>query len=724
MKYTHRFFASTPKCLEDLAARELIKAGAAQVKETRAGVYFSGTIDVAYRMCLWSRIANRIFLPLAQFPIDTTDDLYEAAVKMDWNEHFTVTKTFAIDCTLVNSPITHSHFAALRLKDSITDYFRSKKGNRPSVDTRSPDVRIHLHIDKREAVISIDLSGDSLHRRSYRKGTVTATIKENIAAALLYRAGWIDIAADGGSFLDPMCGSGTIPIEAALIASDIAPGIFRETFGFLGWKNHSQPLWQDLLSEAEYRRETGLKNCPKIVGFDADSEAVRAAEINTKAAGLRDTVRIEQRKLSGIKPVNGGKPGLIVCNPPYGERLGHPVELVTLYKELGQVLIRNFLDWNASVLTSSTELAKQIPLRASRYHTVYNGAIQCRLFHFQITPDRQFHGSSAGVQSPVKIASALPMESLDPGIEMFRNRMRKNLKRIGKWARRTHVTCYRVYDADLPEFAVAIDIYESKWAHIQEYAAPKTIDPAKAALRLNSIIRVLPDLLEIPPSHLFVKQRRIQKRFDRYSRLDSTKTTFQVNEGGYRFLVNFTDRLDTGLFFDHRIVRKIIKEQSNGCTFLNLFCYTGTATVYSALGGAKRSVSIDQSRTYLEWAKQNMLINQIDMSRHKLIQADCVEWLESQSDMYDLIFLDPPTFSNRKGNTRVFDLQKDHAALIHLTMARLKDTGLLLFSNNLKNFKLDESAMEPFNIESITQQTISPDFARTPRVHKCWRISH
>jgi 23S rRNA (guanine2445-N2)-methyltransferase / 23S rRNA (guanine2069-N7)-methyltransferase len=280
------------------------------------------------------------------------------------------------------------------------------------------------------------------------------------------------------------------------------------------------------------------------------------------------------------------------------------------------------------------------------------------------------------------------------------------------------VSCYRLYDADLPEDAVAVGRYE-QWLHIQEYAPPATIDPAKARERLEQVMAVLPAVLELPPEQIFLKVRQRQRGMNQYQRQSEQGHFHEVHEGPARFLVNFTDYLDTGLFLDHRITRRRLGELAKGRRFLNLFGYTGTATVYAALGGAVSTTTVDLSATYLDWARRNLEMNGIGGSRHELIQADCREWLAHAKERYDLIFLDPPTFSNSKRMEDTLDVQRDHVELLHQALRLLTPGGLLIFSTNHRRFRLNRDALNDWQIEDWSRATLPPDFARDPKIHQC-----
>ena len=721
------FFATSPKAMEDLLAAELNSFGAAAVKETRAGVMFEGTLETAYRACLWSRIASRILLPVKTFQAADVDELYAGIQSIPWGEHLSVESTLAVSLTATHSWLTHTHFGALKVKDAIVDQFRDRTGRRPSIDVLRPDLRVHVHLDQDTVAVNIDLSGASLHQRGYRGESVIAPLKENLAAALLLRVRWPDIARDGGPLVDPMCGSGTLPIEAALMAGDSAPGLERTTFGFLRWKGHNQKLWGNLLKEAQHRRESGFERLPQIVGYDADRRAVRIALAAVKRAGLGSRIRIEQRDLAKASAPAGDAvvPGLVAVNPPYGERLGETAALHPLYKCLGEVLIAQFSGWKAAVLTGNIELAKSIGLRAVRVNTLYNGSLECKLLQFEIRPERIFknvprRGTGPAGTAPASIAQPAPDGIA--GTEMFANRLRKNLRHLEKWARREGIYCYRIYDADLPEYAVAIDRYE-QWVYVQEYEAPRTVDPAKARERLEGVRLAIPEVLGIAPENMFFRIRKRQKGLSQYQKHDSRQNFQEVREDTFKFLVNFTDYLDTGLFLDHRLTRGLIRKLAQGKRFLNLFAYTGTATVYAADGGATATTTVDSSSTYISWARDNLVLNRCGGRRHTGIRADCIEWLRQEQQRFGLIFLDPPTFSNSRDRAHDFDLQRDHVELVRLCAEHLEHDGVLLFSNNFRRFRLDAEALKPLHIQDITQATMPEDFSRSPRIHQCWQIT-
>ena len=712
-----QFFATCPKGVGDLLAKELTSFGADRVKESAAGVSFSGVLEVAYRACLWSRVASRILLPLAEFPVSSENDLYQGIRQVAWEEHFSSDATFAVNASGKTGTIDHTHFAALKVKDAVVDRFRDLTGKRPSVNVREPDIRLNLHLSRGQGTVSVDLSGEALHRRGYRHEKGMAPLKENLAAALLLRAGWPQVSSDGNPFIDPMCGSGTLPIEAALMGGDVAPGIFRAVFGFMGWKNHQTGLWTNLQVEARYRMKEGLERLPLILGYDSDRASVRAARGNLQRAGLDRRVHIERRSLESLEEPSSarGRKGLIVINPPYGERLGDVEALRGLYTSMGQRLREGFIGWRAAVFTGNPELGREMGLRAVKSNNLYNGNIKCRLLHFDVNKEH-FTKETGESHNQEVIESKVSEDG-----KMFANRLRKNLKAARRWTEPQGVTCFRLYDADIPEFNIAVDLYGEQ-VHVQEYEPPHGVDARFAAARLETALELVREILGFDRDKVHLKIRRRQRAGSQYERKEDKKQFHEVREGGLGFFVNLTDYLDTGLFLDHRITRGMIRDLARDKDFLNLFCYTASATVYAADGGAASTTSVDMSGTYLEWAHRNMDLNNLRGPGHRFHRADVLKWIRDHNKRYGLIFLDPPTYSRSKTMEGDFDVQRDHSLLIKDTVRLLAPGGTLIFSTNRRKFKLDEDALESLEIEDITKDTIPRDFQKSKWVHKVFRI--
>lgn len=726
-----QFFASCPKGLEELLAAELMHLGAEKTRLTVAGVYAEGTLLFAYKACLWSRLVNRILLPMAKFAVHHGDQLYGGVRSIAWHQHLTPHQTIAVDFTGSNDAIRHTQFGAQRVKDAVVDAIQEKFNDRPNVDLHNPDIRINVHLARNQANVSLDLSGHSLHKRGYRVAMVPAPLKENLAAAILMRAGWPDIAKQEGSALvDPMCGSGTLLIEGAMIAADIAPGLNQKKFGFYGWSQHDPELWQTLRTEALERCKTGLSQLlPDIRGYDKDTRAVSAAQENIAAAGLDKHISVIPKPMSAFRKPTHTKiqRGLIVCNPPYGERWGEIEELRPLYQSLGEVAKRECAGWRLAVITGNAELASELRLRAEKKYQLFNGTIPCQLSLFQLRDETAQISEAKGEQRWL----ARPVE-LSEGAQMFANRLKKNTRKLSSWLQQSGVSCYRLYDADMPEYAVAVDIY-SDAIHVQEYAPPSSVDEQQANKHLTEVRQALNQLYPNSSKKLFFKERRKQKGDSQYQRQNTRHrdhAVFNVTEGPAKFEINLADYLDSGLFLDHRPVRQMIGIMAKEKHFLNLFCYTGAATVHAALGGAKSSLSIDMSNSYIDWAERNFALNKLNKTHHTLLRMDCLDWLNKACEStplnsnYDLIFLDPPTFSNSKKMDAVLDIQRDHAGLIQQVMTILARDGTLIFSNNYRKFCIDDTILMTYLVTNITDQTFDPDFQRNQKLHNCWLIQH
>jgi 23S rRNA (guanine2445-N2)-methyltransferase / 23S rRNA (guanine2069-N7)-methyltransferase len=711
------WIATAPVGAASVLAEELAQFGATDIRERSHDVKFQGALEVGYRACLWSRTATRVLLSLGSIDANSSKSVYEAVRRIDWRDHLAPGATLACDCSGGNESIRHTIYGSQLLKDAVVDNLRDATGERPNIKPERPDVLLHLHVEGPTALLSVDFSGESLHRRGYRVEGGRAPLKENVAAAVLLRAGWPEVCERGGVLLDPLCGSGTFLTEGALIAADAAPALDREYFGFTGWRGHDAELWERLRTEARARR--GARTARRcILGSDVDADAVRMTIGNAEHAGVVGWIHVEKCSLSEILRPSGQDMGLIVTNPPYGERIGAESGLPALYSQLGSTLKEKFQGWQAAILTGNPPLARNLGIYAKRTHRFYNGTIECRLLRFELT--------EASEQRPAEAVRA--DWSSRPGAQMFANRLRKNLQRLDPWAEREHIDCFRVYDADMPEYAFAIDLYGrgARHVYVQEYAAPKTVDQESARERRREALAVLPDVLAVPISQVHSRVRKPQKGSEQYEKRDTKAERHAVQEGGLKFWVNFRDYLDTGLFLDHRIVRGLLRQWAKGADFLNLFCYTGSATVYAAAGGARSSASIDLSNTYLDWAHENLLLNGFGDTNHELYRADCLQWLEEQEacgPRFDLIFVDPPTFSNSKRMEGVLDVQRDHVGMIRRSLKLLRPSGRLVFSTNYTRFKLDAPALTDLIVDDISAQTIPKDFERHARIHRCFSIT-
>jgi len=783
MQKMQSYFIPTAKGLAPLLEAELKEMGIESPKQMNGGVSFDGSLEQGYQVCLWSRFASRVLLKLSEFKVITTLDLYLGCSNIPWEEHFDINSTFSIDFSGANDEIRNTQFGALKIKDAIVDRFRKKfDEQRPNVEKRDADIRFNGRLWKDKASIYLDLSGSPLHIRGYRTIAGEAPLRETLAAGIVKRSGW-----KGEALLDPMCGSGTIIIEAAMMALNIAPGSMRPRFGFEKWKQHDDATWKALKTSAQVYGKRAVQDCDtQFFASDLSQEMIRIAKQNAQRAGVAELIEFSVQDAKKVKPAAELETGMLISNPPYGERLGGFSDTITLYTELGMHFKDAFAGWNLAMFAMDTELLSCLGMRAARNYKFFNGPLECILKNYRISPKRNVETALApvvekrndnkqaandiygdinskysnkhdnknnqtedetvekinpwtmgrgdeaetddsfemGQESESEIVFK-EVQQIKPAIysEAFANRLTKNLKKLEKWAKRENVECFRMYDADLPEYNVAIDRY-GEYVIIQEYRAPKEIELGKVRRRFLDVVSTVRYMLNLSDDKLVIKVRERQKGRKQYEKMDAKKQSLIMHEGPAKLIVNLQDYLDTGLFLDHRPTRLKIGNMAKGKDFLNLFCYTATASVHAALGGAKSTTSVDMSNTYLAWGEKNFAENGIS-GKHEFIQQDCIKWLQHAHEMYDLIFIDPPTFSNSKRMSDVFDVQDDHVDLLTSASARLNAGGEIIFSNNKRNFKLDLEAIKAlgFYVKDISKASIPEDFKRNHKIHQCWILT-
>ncbi len=720
------FFAACAANQADLVAEEARKAGSEDVRQTSSGVEFDGSWEIGMRFCLYSRVASRLLMALyIDEDTESDEELYESTLALPWEEWIDPDRTMKVSCTTQScSWIRNSHYAALKVKDAICDRLKEKfDGRRPDIDTENPDISFHVHVYDRTVKWYADFSGEGLHQRGYRDEQTDAVLKEHLAAALICRSEWRKTAADGnpGLFMDPFCGSGTIAIEAALMASDTAPGLIRKKpYAFQTLPGFDEDLWNSLLDEARQRRQAALDERDiRIYASDISGRAIRIAKAAAARAGVDGLIDFSEKDFTAFteKDVPAG-PGFIVTDPPYGERM-RVEDIDRLYTEIGRVLQSCFKGWRATVMTGDSSLLSNIDMKPDRTNSLYNGGILCQAAHYIIFTDEEKEALIERAKEKKRIRLSTP---LSEGAEIVYRKIMKNLEALKGEMEKEGVTCYRIYDADIPEYAAAIDMYEGRWINLSEYAAPDWIDREEAEKHLNEIVYATERATGIDIENIYIKERKSQKGSAQYNRLATSNRFNIVKENGLMYLVNFQDYLDTGVFLDHRPVRKMIQEMAAGKRFLNLFCYTGTATLNAIKGGAVSTVSVDASSTYLDWAIENLKINGYPTDIENFFyRDDAISWLWETYDRYDIIFCDPPTFSNSK-DRHTFDVQRDHWKLIKAAAMHLAPGGVLIFSTNFRRFRMDEGILERFSVEDITEKTIGKDFENDPNIHKCFLI--
>ncbi len=702
--------------------REIVSTPGAVLTKKYGGVEINAGIEVVYLICLHSRLANRVFCELGQSQVENETQLYQAVYQIDWDSHLSARDSIAVSATLSRSKLNHGHFVALKAKDAIVDRFRDNCGSRPVVAKKQPDIQVHINIHHNQASISLDLSGESLHRRGYRLQHSGAPLKEHLAAALLIQAGWPKQKNVTLRLVDPMCGSGTFAIEAAMMAANVAPGLERSYFGFKKWSLHNPQLWQDCIDQA--RQAVDMNSATRIYASDYDATALEIARANAKRAQVEDLIEFSHQQVADLEIPATQTETLVICNPPYGHRLDGDQDLGQLYGDIGSALQR-LAPARLAIISANPDLLHRLKLKRISRKDVKNGPLDCLFAIFETVAE----GEKAGLDVPSRIIA-------DEITVPLRNRLTKNARHLQRWANKNNVSCYRVYDADLPEFAFALDRYQSEiapeveWFHLQEYQAPATIEAGKAEYRIRVAADVVKDLFSIPDEQLFCKTRSRQRGSGQYQKQDQRNELYQVREGAASLLINLSDYLDSGLFLDHRVTRDMVYQHAQDKSVLNLFCYTAAVGVQAALGGASSVVNVDLSATYLKWARENYLLNRLDdETRYQFVRADIVELLKcpgrfSLQRSYDLIFFDPPTFSNSSKMQQTLDIQRDHEDLIKLAMNLLANDGLLLFSTNRRGFKLADQIRQLYEARDISHSTLPEDFKRNPKIHRCWEIRH
>ncbi len=745
---TMEFFATCTRGLEKVLGDELRAAGVHCVRPLSAGVTFHGNVEDAYTALMWSRVASRILLNVQRIDAHDSDALYEGVKSIAWEEHIGTGSTIAIDAHGTNDNLRDTRFIALRTKDAICDRLREVYGERPDIDARRPDVRINLGLRGSKATVSIDLGGWSLEHRGYESASkpAGAPIRENLAAGMLLLAGWDKRAQDGAPLLNPYCGPGTLAIEAAMIAGDIAPQLYRSQWGFERWLGHDELAWQRVLNRADDRAEAAAElEHPPIYAWDADDDALRYARACAKSAGVASVIEFSSEPptflavgnvATGCQDGEAVGAGLIACNLTGDGRFASLAQMPALYAQLATSVRTNPGVDALAALAADSYIDASLGLPLAAHVDVRNGASEASVRIYDVNMASNADGTPVPAPVFVEVAGK-KINVSDAAVEQFVARLSKVYKARRKWAKQNKVSAYRIYDADLPDYNMAIDLYcgagpdEGKMlVHVAEYAAPKKIDPVKAARRMTDALAVIPAVLGVDASDVFAKQRLRAKGGSQYARkpreaaYEGRKLITQ--EYGLLFEVDLGDRLDTGLFLDHRETRKLIYQLAAGKVFLNLFAYTGTASVYAAAGGAKYTTTVDMSNTYQEWTRRNFELNDLVDSHMELERADVLSWVKDQrhsKNRWDLIFVDPPTFSNStKMGRRTWDVQADHAELLINVSRLLTRTGAIVFSCNLRDFKPDVDKLKKAGvvINEITERTIPEDFERNKKIHHCY----
>ena len=725
-------FATCGTGLEAILGQELRGLGMDEVRPLTGGVAFSADLERAYTALLWSRVASRILLVLERVEATDSDSLYAGVRDIAWEDVVAPGATIAVNARGTNDQLRDTRYTALRVKDAVCDRLRDERGERPDVDAQHPDLLIQVNLHAKRATVYIDLSGTSLENRGYRDAARSSSpfIHETLAAAMLLAADWPARAKRGEILADSMCAAGTLVIEAALIAGDVAPGITRFTWGFSGWYGHDEELWQAILDAADARAQAGAREVV-IYATDAREREIACARARAKAAAIASLIE--------FLPSRDALANAIMCRVDarglFASCLFVSTEcleatLPARYAQLaGELLDAKPLE-AAVMLVEGQDADAYLGMERTRGYSCMNGSAPCDIALFDLRGD-----ASRAAQVSVRDRQ---LAVYDVSAQQFADRLNKVFKQRRKWASKNGISAYRIYDADLPDYNMAIDLYEGagkdagrRLVHVAEYAPPKNIDAAKAARRMTDALNIASVVLDVSADDIFVKRRVRAKGGSQYAQHDQdmrqrARHVVITQENGLLFEVDLASYLDTGLFLDHRDTRELVGKLAAGKSFLNLFAYTCTASVYAAARGAKFTTSVDLSNTYLQWGERNMELNGLMNSHQEFVRADCVEWVQQTRHTkmrWDLVFVDPPTFSNSaKMRTRGWDVQRDHAELLIGVSRLLTRGGAAVFSCNLRGFKLDRETIERAGVQvvDITDKTIPLDFERHAQIHHCF----
>jgi 23S rRNA (guanine2445-N2)-methyltransferase / 23S rRNA (guanine2069-N7)-methyltransferase len=790
-----QLIATSAVGLEAVVARELKALGYEATIRQTGRIAFAADETAICRTNLWLRTADRVLVEMGSFEATDFGQLFDRTFALPWEAWIARDAAFPVNGRSIKSQLSSVPACQKIVKKAIVEKLRKAHGTQTLPET-GPQFTVEVALLENQATLTLDTSGPSLHKRGYRKLVAEAQLKETLAAALVMLSFW----KPERPLVDPFCGSGTIPIEAALIGRNLAPGLNR-TFAAEAWPRIDARLWAEARAEARDRAGPGLPL--KIIGTDIDEQVLGLARYHAGQAGVADDIHFQQREFREL--TSKKEFGCVICNPPYGERMGDGGDLEALYAAMPLVL-RRLKTWSHYILTAFPDFESLVGRPADRRRKLFNGRIECTYFQFYGPrprgPDRFREEtkhqrqtslerlSDTETRGPSRFADRLPEESeevvqggrakhddkettgqgdkekggisqprstsallvpLSPcplvspstshavrpasrqafgGLttkaheqaELFSRRLAAQARHLRRWPTKRGISCYRLYDRDVPEIPLVVDRYE-ECLHLAEYERPHDRSPAEHADWLDLMAKTAAETLGVPKNNVFMKRRERQSGANQYERFSDQGRFFQVHEGGLTFRVNLSDYLDTGLFLDHRITRSLVKEAAAGKRFLNLFGYTGSFTVYAAAGGAETTTTVDLSNTYLDWANDNLRLNGLAGAEHRFVRDDVLGFLKFHraGPAYDLAVVDPPTFSNSKKTDDIWDIQRDHVELLNRVVELISRGGVIYFSTNSRRFKLNEAALSNVSIREISRQTVPEDF-RNRRIHRCWRL--
>lgn len=713
-------FARCAYGFERVLAQELKDLGMRRVRPLKGGVAFYGGQADAYRACLWSCVATRIQLVIGRVPAVTSDELYTNVRSIAWERHVRRGSTIAIDAHGTNACLRNTAFTALKAKDALCDHLRMVWGERPTVDARHPDAALDIALHEKKATLYFNLSGPSLHRRGYREDGVQteAPLKETLAAGLLLMAGWPSIAAQGGVLVDPMCGSGTIAIEGALMAANIAPGMLRQRWGFEGWALHDELLWAEVLAEASLGDAS--RHAPFVIAGDIDARSVKLARANARRAGVESRIQFYtddaanlSRHLRGVKKRRISQ-GLLASNPPYGERMGAPDELAAVHASLAEAVGALPEGWRCALITPNVSVDTALGRLPEQVTECYNGPLEVYLRLYDISHEQHAYElvSLSGTRRSVALGDEHSLQ--------FASRLRKVARERLRWARKSGIDCLRLYDADLPDFRLSVDLYESdedgktsRYLSLCEHNRPRSVDGQAAERRLSDASAIACAVLDVDASHVVVRSWA-----DRAQTRKASPVLIRVKEEGLAFEVDLMGRPDTGLPLIQRGLRRRMREHADQGDFINLFGTSAAASVCAAAGGATSTLTIEPFADRAQRIRHALDVHGYDDAAHRVVERDTAAWLEQEAragHSYSTILCVPPSWLP----------DEQMPAVAKGTAAILARQGTIVLAGI-------ESCVLPWKAEyeraglvarDVSDQVREPDFARTHDPLLCYLLA-
>jgi 23S rRNA (guanine2445-N2)-methyltransferase / 23S rRNA (guanine2069-N7)-methyltransferase len=727
--------------LESVVVHELEDLGFAAKPLSTGRVHFRGDLAAVAAANLWLRSADRVLIRVGSFEASDFDALYERTRALPWEKWIASDAGFPVNGRSVRSQLSSVPACQRCVKKAIVERLRTAHGTQHLPETEA-EVIVEVALLDNVASLTIDTSGDGLHKRGYRPMVGEAALKETLAAGLVLLSAW----RPNRPLVDPFCGTGTIAIEAAMIGRRIAPGLLR-SFDAEFWPSFSRELWAE---QRELARSKATGNLGYAIhASDIDPRALDIARRSAAIAGVDRLVHFHQRPFERLS--SKVEYGSIITNPPYGVRLGDPEEIERLYRTLPLVL-RGLPTWSFHILTARQDLEYLVGQEATRRRKLFNSQIECTYFMFwgprppREEPASESADESAGGELADAVAAegAEPMQPAADGQEVmpafgglrardereladFRSCLEKNVRHLRKYPAQG-VTCFRIYERDQVDVPLIIDNYEGH-IHVAEYEREHSRTLAQQADWYDAVRRIISEVVQVSPESVYIKEKHRQRGLTQHEKVAQAGNTLTVQEDGLRFEVNLSDYIDTGLFLDHRLTRSLVRDQAAGARFLNLFCYTGSFSVYAAAGrdgrGAASTTSVDLSNTYLEWTQRNLSLNRLWPGPHRLVRADVLEFLRGHrpGNHYDLAVVDPPTFSNSKRTEEDWEVAVGHREVIALLTPLMSQGGVIYFSTNYRRFKLDEAALSDLGItwKEVSNRTVPPEY-RNKRIHRCWRM--